>query len=126
MTLALWCVLFAGILPILTAGLAKGGAKDFDNANPREWLGKLEGWRRRANAAQNNGFEAFPLFAAAIIVATMKLGPNATVDGLAVAWVLLRIGYVWAYVADKPTLRSSFFALALFSAIAIFVAPLWA
>lgn len=126
MTLALWCVLAGAILPILCAGVAKAGAKDFDNASPREWFSRQEGWRRRANAAQNNGFEAFPLFAAAVLVATTQGAPAATVNLLAIAWLVLRIGYSAAYVLDKPTLRSALFALALFAAIAIFTAPAWA
>eukprot|EP01035_Chromulina_nebulosa_P035064 gene35064-47116_t len=44
------------------------GGKDFDNAAPRVMLAKLDGWRQRANWAQLNGFEAFPPFAAAVII----------------------------------------------------------
>ena len=36
---------------------------------PRRWLEQQQGFRARANAAQANGFEAFPFFAAAVIVA---------------------------------------------------------
>lgn len=126
MTIALWCLLVGGVLPIICTGLAKAGAADFDNAKPRDWQNNLQGWRKRANAAQNNSFEAFPLFAAAVLVATVKVGPSAAVDGLAVAWVLLRLAYIAAYIGDRPTLRSAMFALAFFCAIAILVSPLWA
>lgn len=126
MTIALWCVLAAGLMPIVCAGIAKGGAGDFDNASPREWLSRQEGWRRRANAAQNNAWEAFPLFAVAVLVATAKGGPAGMVDALSASWLALRIGYVACYLADRATLRSACFALALFAAIAIFVSPLLA
>jgi len=126
MTIALWCVLVAALMPIVCAGIAKGGRADFDNANPRQWLDGLDGWRRRADAAQRNCFEAFPLFAAAALLATFKGAATGTVDLLAVLWLALRIAYVWAYVADRSTLRSALFALALAVAIAIFIAPLWA
>jgi uncharacterized MAPEG superfamily protein len=126
MTIALWCVLAAGLMPIVCAGISKAGARDFDNADPREWFARQEGWRRRANAAQNNSWEAFPFFAVAVLVATLKGGPAGAVDLLALAWVAIRIGYVACYLTDRASLRSVMFALALFAAIAIFVSPLWA
>ena len=126
MTIALWCVLVAGLMPIICAGIAKGGAGDFDNASPREWLGRQDGWRKRANAAQNNSWEAFPFFAGAVRVATVKGGPAGAVDALALAWVAARAAYVACYLTDRATLRSACFALALFAAVAIFVSPLWA
>lgn len=126
MTVALWCVLIAALMPIVCAGIAKAGAGDFDNASPREWLASQSGHRKRANAAQNNSWEAFPFFAVAVLVATVKGGPAGVVDLLAVAWAAFRVGYIACYLADRATLRSVFFALALFSAIAIFVSPLWA
>ncbi|RXF73795.1 MAPEG family protein [Hansschlegelia zhihuaiae] len=125
MSIALWCVLFAGLLPILCAGAAKSGASGFDNARPREWLANLEGWRKRMNAAQQNGWEAFPLFAAAVLVASTNGGPRGAVDLLALLWVAFRLAYVWAYAADRPTLRSGFFTLALLCAVTIFVSPAW-
>jgi uncharacterized MAPEG superfamily protein len=125
MTIALWCALFAGLMPILCAGAAKAGAADFDNSRPREWFEGLSGWRKRMNAAQQNGWEAFPLFAVAVLVATTQGGPAGTVDLLALLWVAFRLAYVFAYAVDRPTLRSTVFALALFSAIAIFTSPAW-
>ena len=125
MTTALWCVLIGALLPILAAGLVKYGARDFDNSRPREWLDRQEGWRRRADAAQRNGWEAFPLFAVAVLVATTQGAKTGAVDALAVGWVVLRLAFIWAYVADRPSLRSALFAAALFCAIAIFAAPLW-
>ena len=68
MTTAFWCVLVAALLPICAVGLAKASA-GFDNQAPREWLGRLGGWRARAHAAHLNSFEAFAPFAAAVIIA---------------------------------------------------------
>lgn len=126
MTIALWCVLAAALMPIVCAGIAKGGRADFDNANPRQWLDGLDGWRRRADAAQRNSFEALPLFATAVLLATFKGVQPETLDLLAALWLLLRVGYVAAYITDRASLRSGLFALALAVSIAIFVTPLWA
>jgi uncharacterized MAPEG superfamily protein len=121
-TTAYWCVLIAGMLPYIGTLTAKIGGKRFDNANPREWLGRQEGFRQRANAAQLNGFEAFPLFAAGVIVAHLTGGPQGRIDMLAVTFVVARLFYVALYVADKSTLRSLAWFVGIGSAIALFFA----
>jgi len=72
MNQAVLTVLIAGLLPIVCAGIAKWGVKDFDNRHPRQWLATLEGRRARANAAQENSFEAFPLFAVGVALALFR------------------------------------------------------
>jgi uncharacterized MAPEG superfamily protein len=42
MTIAYYCVLFMGLLPIVAAGIAKKGFKDFDNSMPRQWLEPMQ------------------------------------------------------------------------------------
>jgi uncharacterized MAPEG superfamily protein len=125
MTLALWCVLCAALLPLITTGIAKVLAGSYDNHDPRARAQSYEGMARRAHAAHLNGFEAFPLFAAAVLVAEMKGGPRGLVDILAVAHVGLRMGYIGAYLYDRPTLRSVLWVLALAATVGIFVSPLW-
>jgi uncharacterized MAPEG superfamily protein len=125
MTLALWCVLAAGILPYLTVGIAKASGGSYNNHDPRSRASAYEGLARRAHAAHLNGFEAFPLFAAAVLVAELKGGPRGMVDGFAMAFVLARVGYIACYALDKPTLRSIVWAVGFFAAVAIFISPLW-
>ena len=119
MTTAYWCVLIAGVLPYLATVIAKAGVK-FDNNNPRDWLAKQEGWRRRANAAQSNGFETFPLFAAAVVVAHLAHAPQARVDQLAMGFIAARAGYLGAYLADVAPLRSVLWMTGLGCSIALF------
>lgn len=106
MTIALWCVFVAGILPILCTGMAKAGAKGFDNRSPREWLATQEGWRRRASAAQANSWEAFAVFSAGVLVAHVAGATQSTVDTIAVAFLVARALYIACYLGDKSTLRS--------------------
>ena len=105
MTVAYWCVLVAGIMPVVLAGVAKSRG-DFDNRAPREWLAALEGWRRRANAAQNNSWEAFAPFAAAVIIAHIAGARQGMIDTLALAFVACRIAYAFLYITDRASLRS--------------------
>ena len=92
----------------------------FDNHSPREWLAKLQGWQARAHAAQLNSFEALPVFIAGVLIAQRLNAPQTTVNGLAMAFVLLRIGYISAYLADKANLRSVLWFLALMCCVALF------
>lgn len=121
MTNAFWCVLIAGLLPYLATVAAKAGAR-FDNRNPRAWLAQQSGYRARANAAQLNGFEAFPLFAAAVIVAHLTDAPQARVDTLAMVFIAARVAHLAFYLADLATLRSLAWFAGIGSAVAIFVA----
>ena len=119
MTIALWCVLVAGVLHLPFTLAAKWSSR-FDNAKPREYFEKLQGWRQRAHWTQLNSFEAFPLFAAAVIIAQIVGGQNSIIDQLAIAFILLRIGYGLCYLADKATLRSLFWLGATGCSLAIF------
>ena len=76
--------------------------------------------------AHQNGFEAFPLFAAAVILAEMRAVPQGTVDLLAVAFVVVRLVYVLLYLGDRPSLRSMVWWVGFACNLAIFFSPVWA
>lgn len=127
-TVAYWCVLVAVLLPYACAYLAKSGGfrksrshGGYDNADPRGWLAKQDGWAARANAAQANSFEALPFFIGAVIIAHQLGAPQTRVDILAVLFVTLRIIYIAMYVAGLPRTRSAIWALAFIANLAIFL-----
>ena len=120
MTIAYWCVLFMGLLPIVAAGIAKKGFEGYDNAAPRQWLAKQTGYRARANAAQANLFESLPLFFAAVIIAVIADASQHRVDLLALGFVIARIAYLVCYLADWPTTRSIVWLAGLACVVAIF------
>jgi len=122
MTIAFWCVLVAGFLPYFGTLTAKIGGERFDNSNPRDWLNAQSGFRKRANAAQHNSFEAFPFFAAAVIIAHIAGAPQGRIDLFAVVFILARLFYIAFYVADMATLRSLAWFAGLGSVIALFLA----
>lgn len=121
MTVALWAILAASLLPILCAGIAKWGASGFDNAAPRDWIERQASWRRRADWAQRNHLEVFPPFAAGVIVATLAHAPQGTLDLLAALFVLLRLAYTGAYIANRPTLRSALWSFGFACVIGLYV-----
>lgn len=124
MPVAIWCVLAAAFLPILSVFPAKL-TRDFSNARPRDPAFWAEGFRARAQGAQANGFEAFPLFAVAVLVAYQQSGDPFWIDVLAAAFIGLRVLYVLCYWMDKATLRSLVWIAATACAVAIFTSPVW-
>ena len=120
MTIAYACLLFMGLLPYVAAGIAKKGFENFDNSMPRQWLAQQTGFRARANAAQANLFESLPLFFAAVIIASINNAPQATIDLLAIGFVIARIAFLICYLANWPTTRSIVWVAGLICIIAIF------
>jgi len=120
MTIALWCILAAGLLPIAGAAIAKWGFEGYDNAHPREWLAGQTCFRARANAAQQNSYEGLPLFVGAVMVASFTQGPQPIIDQLAVLYVLARIAYIICYVGNRPTLRSLVWVIGVGVCIGLF------
>ena len=119
-TLAYGCVLVAALLPMFCALLAKAGAMPRGgNRDPRAWLAAQSGWRARANAAQANGFEGLPFFIGAVIIAHQLGAPQARLDQLACAFIVLRLAYIALYVGDKAMARSLVRGLGLAVNIAI-------
>ncbi|MBL8431744.1 MAG: MAPEG family protein, partial [Dechloromonas sp.] len=59
-----------------------------------------------AHAAQMNGFEALPLFIAAVVLAQQAHAEQGRIDTLALLFVAIRIVYVVVYLMNLGTLRS--------------------
>ncbi len=122
MTIAYWCILVAAVLPIVWVGAAKFGGGRYDNARPREFLGALSGWPARANHAQQNSYEAFPPFAAGVIVAHLGQVDQATIDTLAMLFIAARVVYGLCYIANRSTLRSLAWLAGFSCVVGLFIA----
>ena len=126
MTIAIVCVILAGFLPIIAAGIAKFGPTEnsvsdpYDNNQPREWLAKQTGLRARANAAQANTFESLPFFYVAIVIAIILQAPQARIDVLAIGYLLARVAYIACYVMDWANLRTLVWLLGFACTVALF------
>jgi len=118
MTIAFWCVLVAALLPYATFAFS---SRDLDPKVPRKGVANLEGFAARAHGAHLNAFEAFPPFAAAVIISHIVEGASATVNVLAILFILARLGHMGFYLADRPPLRSACFFVGALLVIAIFV-----
>lgn len=127
MTIALWCVLIAILLPYVCFGIARNRGRGPDNQrlrdnhDPRDFPNRIHGVAKRAWDAHLNSFESLPGFAAAVIVAHVAHAPQNPVDALAVAWVVARAAYVVFYLANKAALRSAAQFISLASVLGFFV-----
>jgi uncharacterized MAPEG superfamily protein len=124
MTVAYWCVLIAAVIPLIAIVIAKAGGERYNNRHPRVWLDKQQGYRARAAAAQSNSFEAFPFFAAAVIIAHLTNAPQGRLDLLAIVFVVARIVYVVCYLADWHWARSLVWTIGFVTCVVIFLSGL--
>ena len=127
MTLAYWCIFIAMLLPWIAASYAKksGGFSADDNHQPREFLARAEGKAARANAAQQNGYEIFAPFAAAVIIAhATGEAAQFTINFWSILFILSRIGYLYCYIQDKSFARSCIWGLGVVCIIALYIAAI--
>ncbi len=119
MTIAYGCVLITIIFPYVFTVLAKT-EPGFDNQDPRGYLEKIHGWRRRAHYTQLNSFEIMPAFASAVIIAHLTHASQPTLDKLAIAFIITRLLYAVCYLSDKAALRTLFWAIGFGCIISMF------
>lgn len=127
MSFVVSCVLVACLLPYLCAGLAKFfGARTgrFDNAAPRPWLAGLDGWPARANWAQQNSWEALPVFLAGVLLARQAGVPVELQVACCAVWLVARLAYIGCYLADLAGLRSVVWLVATAASVRLIVAAI--
>ena len=105
------------------AGQSAIGFRRFDNAKPRDPAFYQDPIAARALGAHQNGIEAFPFFAAAVLLAEFRAGPQHLIDELAVLFLIVRIAYVFTYLGNRPTLRSILWSIGFAINLAIFFMP---
>jgi uncharacterized MAPEG superfamily protein len=96
----------------------------YDNKLPRDHHAQLTGWGKRALAAHQNSIEAFPPFAAGVIVCHLAQGNARWAAILSLAFVASRVVYVGLYIANLDVLRSTVWAIGYGLTAALFVLPM--
>ena len=124
MTIAEWCVFGAVLLYLWTIVPVKWiGFRSYDNSKPRDPAFFEDPLRARALAAHLNGIEAFPFFAAAVLLAEFRTGPQRLINDLAVLFLIVRVAYVFTYLGNRPRLRSILWNIGFAINIVIFFIP---
>lgn len=118
-SVAIVCLIVILSLPYVAVIIAKAG-RGVDNRYPRDWLARQEGYRKRADAAQLNAFEAAPPFYAAVILNIALASAPAQLNQLALLFVVARVLHLVFYVSDKHILRSLTFFVGIGCVVALF------
>ena len=122
MSIAYWCILIAAVLPFVWVGVAKSGAPGYNNKDPRGWVAKQDAFRvRNAYNAHLNAFEAFPTFAAGVLMAQFAGVDPGHANLLAMAFIGFRILHGVFYIAAKAAIRSLVWMGGLASTVALMV-----
>ena len=125
MTAAEWCIFATVMLYLLTIAPVKWiGFRRYNNSKPRDPAFYDDPLRARALGAHQNGIEAFPFFAAAVLLAEFRAAPQNLVNELAVLFLIVRVAYVFTYLGDRPRLRSILWTIGFAINIAIFFLPM--
>ncbi len=126
MTIPFWCLFVAVVLPYFWFSFAAPlraaqFGKALDLHTPRAQDPALLGRAARAQGAHQNSLEALTYFAPAVIVAHLTHANATWTTRLAVLFVLFRVLHGIVYLADRPPLRTAFFAIGLLASIGLFV-----
>jgi uncharacterized MAPEG superfamily protein len=119
---AYWCLLVLAVLPYLWIATAKARAGTrYDNRDPRLWLARQQSpLTQRAHAAHLNGFEAFALIAAGLLMAQLAGVPAPTAATLMLVITLARIAHGISYIAGKAQVRSAVWFIGFGCTLALF------
>lgn len=118
-------LMIAAAMPNLLTAVAKGGAFSArDNRETRAWQAQLTGWRLRAHWAHQNSFEAFPPFAAALLLSHLAAPHSATAVIAAWGFIAARVAYAACYLADAAALRSLVWFAGIACVVTLFVTAL--
>ena len=106
-------------LPFLVVGYARMQI-GYDIRAPRAMFDKLPAYGQRATWAHQNSLEAFPIFAAAALMAYVTGVDSFLAEGAAIAFLGVRILYSIFYIADIPLARSLMFGIGSLCSFTLF------
>ncbi len=122
MTTSLWCLVIGAVLPYIWLPFTAPARfdKGFDNKLPRVQQAELRGRAARALGAHNNAFEAYLMFAAAVLLAHVLGASPETAGMLSVAWVIARVLHGGMYLVNIDFARTGAFFAGLVANLGLF------
>jgi len=128
MEVAISCLVIAALLHVISkipVAVAMSRQGQYDNKHPRVQQAGLTGFGHRALSAHQNTIEAFPLFAAGIVVALIANVDQASINALAVTFVIARLLYLLCYLCDISWLRSIIWGVGYLASLTLIALPLF-
>ncbi len=122
MNTAYWCVLIAILMPYILGLIARfPGTTLESNLIPRISAKSITGYQQRAYWAHQNGLEAIPSFAAAIIIAQITSVSQESINTLAMLFIGFRVAHAIAYISNLGVLRTLMWAGGMACIIKLFL-----
>ncbi len=128
MSIPILCLIFSALMILLTkvpVAMAMADDGGYDNRHPRAQQARLIGFGARALAAHQNMLEAFPIFAAGLLLALWAEADPFWTTALALAFVAARVIYTILYLGDYPVLRSMSWGVGFFASLGLMVLAVW-
>jgi uncharacterized MAPEG superfamily protein len=104
-------------------GRALKNSRGVNNSVPRKDVQDLKGWAYRAWISHQNTIEAFPSFAAAVLIALHAKVAGLLIAKLCVIWVISRIAYILVYIFNLATIRTFVWFVGWTSILSLFLLP---
>ena len=128
MSITMLCLIFSALMIVLTkvpVAMAMAEDNGYDNRNPRAQQARLTAFGARALAAHQNMIEAFPVFAAGVLLALWAEADAFWTTALALAFVAARVVYTILYLGDFPVLRSMTWGVGYAASLGLMVLAVW-
>jgi len=126
MSLPLWSLVIATLMVYaskIPLNIITLRAERYDNHYPRLQHLRQQGIGHRAWAAHQNMIEAYPMFAAGVLVAQMWGNHSDIANACAVVFLLARVLFQVCYLADWSSLRSVSWAAGFAASLALMLTP---
>jgi len=121
MTIIIGSIIFAALMVMITkvpVAIAMAKSPDgYDNKYPRDQQAHLQGFGKRALGAHVNAIEAFPFFAAGVLVSLYAQVPIESVSNLCLTFVVARCAYTILYWLNFDMLRSATWTVGFVSSV---------
>lgn len=125
MTIPFWCLFIVVLLPYVYSTLSgyyrQKQLGSMDNKYPRLQKVQLTGIGARAVGAEQNAFEALPVFASAVLVSHIAGADAARAAMWCEIFVAARIVHGICYLANIDAVRSLSFLVGMVCVVALFV-----
>ena len=125
MTITLWSLMVAALLPYVWFGVATSLRKkefgELDANLPRPQEGKQTGQGARAMGAHLNAFEALAIWAPAVLAAHATNPGSTLAPKLAMTWMAVRLLHGIVYIVGVAPARTALFAVGVVSSILMYL-----
>ena len=125
MTITLWSLFVAALLPYVWFGIATPLRKqefgELDANHPRIQESKQTGRGARAMGAHANAFEALAIWAPAVLAAHATAPQSTLAPTLAMVWIAVRLLHGIVYIIGIAPVRTLLFAIGMVCAILMYL-----